>query len=122
MDTTVEGDYITFETDELGVFMVGDNPITEPYEKNYAVEVQQNKTVYVPAKEISENGNYILVGEIGHGGERVAYANNAGAEGALPITIVPSRIEAVNGMVYDSYIETDDQSIIWTAKKAESGH
>lgn len=120
MDTKVEGDYITFETDELGVFMLGDNPITEPYEKNCVV--QQTKTVYVPAKEIMENGNYILVGEIGHGGERVAYANNAGAEGALSISIVPSQIEAVDGMVYDSYIETDDQSIIWTAKKAESGH
>ncbi|MBE5878702.1 MAG: hypothetical protein E7288_01845 [Lachnospiraceae bacterium] len=120
MDTKVEGDYITFETDELGVFMLGDNPISEPYEKNCVV--QQTKTVYVPAKEIRENGNYILVGEIGHGGERVAYANNAGAEGALSISIVPSRIEAVDGMVYDSYIETDDQSIIWTAKKAESGH
>lgn len=56
MDTSVEGDYITFETDELGVFMLGDNPITESYEKKCVVEVPGEDakvySVYTPCEEV----------------------------------------------------------------------
>lgn len=111
IDISVADGYATFQTDSLGIFMIGEDLLGEAPEKTYVSQ----KTVFVPADSFEDNGKYLLVGEIGKGGERVAYLNDSGNEGAWAVSVNPSQIKAENGEIFRGYIEVDNAGAIWTA-------
>lgn len=108
---------VTFTTDTFGSFFIGIDLLGEAPECTaditYTSTVDQ--TVYVPATSFKNGGRYLIVGEKGANGAKMAYLNNNGTEDVLQVVQKNGELTTANGTYSGDYIELNNENAVWTA-------
>ena len=108
---------VTFTTDTFGSFFIGIDLLGEAPERTaditYTSTVDQ--TVYVPATSFKNGGRYLIVGEKGANGAKMAYLNNNGTEDVLQVVQKNGMLTTANGTYSGDYIELNNENAVWTA-------
>ena len=119
-----DGKYVTFSTDAFGIFLVGQEGITEALENTVigGGTTYEEKTVYVRVNSFVSGGKYLIIGESKvSNGDKIAYLNNSGSEGWTTVQINTGSVTTESGTYSNGYIELDNANAVWTATGASAG-
>lgn len=117
IDIAVENATVSCRSFDHSMLTIGEDRIGEPaVGKLYEPDV-----VYVPADSFEAGSQYILVGIDGNTGQKYAYADNNGEEGAVAVNVKQETIQACDGTVYNSYISNKQEEIAFTAISTAEG-